>query len=299
MKVLVTGGCGFIGSHLVDYLIENNYEVINVDDCSANNEKFYYNNQAKNYKFSINDTEQLIKISKECKFVFHLAAESRLQLATENPKKALETNIGGTLSVLECCKTNNMSLIFSSTSSIYGLTENLPIKETEPENCLNPYASTKYAAELLIRNYYTLYGVKSTILRYFNVFGERAPATGPYALVTGIFLNQKLNNKSLTIVGDGTQKRDFIYVKDVVKANILSMILRDNYPELSTGNIFNIGSSIEISVNELASTISQNQTFIHKRHGEAYNNLSDNSKFKNITGWHPTISILDWIKNQI
>lgn len=299
MRVLVTGGCGFIGSHLVDYLVQNNYDVVNVDDCSANNEKFYYNDNAKNYNFSVNDTEQLMKVSQGCQFVFHLAAESRLQLATQNPRKALETNVGGTLSVLECCKTHEMGLVFSSTSSVYGLTENLPIRESEGENCLNPYASTKYAAELLIRNYNTLHGVKSTILRYFNVFGERAPASGPYALVTGIFLNQKRKNQPLTIVGDGTQRRDFIYVKDIVMANVLSVLLRDSQPRLSNAEIFNIGSSTEVSVNELANVISEKQEYIPKRQGEAYNNLSDNSKFKSMTGWNPTVSILEWVKGQI
>lgn len=299
MKVLVTGGCGFIGSHLVDYLIENNYEVITVDDLSANNEQFYFNKKAKNYKFSITNTKKLMNVSKGCKFVFHLAAESRLQTATENPKKALETNVGGTLSVLECCKEHAMGIIFSSTSSVYGLTDVLPITENHREDCLNPYASTKYAAELLIRNFNTLHGVSATILRYFNVFGERAPSAGQYALVTGIFLNQKRLNTPLTVVGDGTQKRDFIYVKDVVRANYLAMTLQSEIPELASAVPFNIGSSTEVSVIDLAKTISNDIVFVPKRKGEAVNNLCSNQKFSNKTGWSPTVSILDWVGSQI
>lgn len=292
MKVLVTGGCGFIGSHLIDELVNLGCDVINVDDCSATNEKFYYNNKAKNYKFSVTDTDRLLEVSKGCSFVFHLAAESRLQLATQDPKRAIYINIGGTFSVLECCRINNMSMIFSSTSSVYGLTDNLPILETHPENCLNPYASTKYSAELLIRNYYTLHGVKSAILRYFNVFGERAPAFGQYALVTSIFLKQKEQNLPLTVVGNGSQKRDFIYVKDVVSANIECMNNMDKIKH----DVYNIGSGTEVSVIDLAKSISDNIVFIPERKGEANNNLSSSKKIQSCLGWKPQTYILEWIK---
>jgi UDP-glucose 4-epimerase len=299
MKVLVTGGCGFIGSHLVDTLVDNGYEVINVDDQSASNEQFYINNKAKNYNFSITETERLIKISDGCEYIFHLAAESRLQQATENPQKAVNTNIGGTLSVLECCKKHGIGIAFSSTSSVYGNTDQLPITEDHRENCMNPYASTKYAAELLIRNYNTLHGVPATIFRYFNVFGERAPAFGQYALVTSIFLNQKKNNLPLTVVGDGSQKRDFIYVKDIVNANILAFKLHKTVPDIANATPYNIGSGTEVSVLELANAISDNIVFIEKRKGEALNNLCSNEKFFAKTGWTPTVSILDWIEDQI
>lgn len=291
MKILVTGGCGFIGSHLVDELIVKGHDVINVDDCSATNEMFYYNNKAKNYKFSITETDRLLEISKGCEFVFHLAAESRLQLATQNPKRAVDVNIGGTLSVLECCKLNGMGIVFSSTSSVYGLTSNLPITEEHKENCLNPYASTKYAAELLIRNYHELHGVKSAILRYFNVFGERAPAFGQYALVTSIFLKQKNQGLPLTVVGDGTQKRDFIYVKDVVSANIECMNNIDNINH----DVFNVGSGTEVSIIDLAKKMSDDIIYIPKRPGEVVNNLSSSNKLQSRTKWKPKRYILEWI----
>lgn len=299
MKILVTGGCGFIGSNLVDALIKDGHNVVNVDDCSADNEIFYFNDRAENYKFSICDLDRLKDVSKGCDFVFHLAAESRLQLAIQNPKRAVDVNIGGTLNVLECCRENKIKgILFSSTSSVYGLTNNLPIKETEPENCLNPYASTKYAAELLIKNYNQLYGIKSCIFRYFNVFGERAPAKGQYALVTSIFLKQKKQNIPLTIVGDGSQKRDFVHVSDIVSANIIAMNLWDKFLQLQNANIFNIGTSTETSILELASTISNNIQYIPSRKGEAINNLSSIDKFKNLTGWNPKIKILEWFKNE-
>jgi UDP-glucose 4-epimerase len=298
MKILVTGGCGFIGSHLVDALVEKGHSVVVIDDCSANNDSFYYNDKAEYHKFSITDLQNLELISKNCEFCFHLAAESRLQEATNNPRRAVDVNIGGTLNVLEVCRKNNFKgMIFSSTSSVYGLADDFPIKETLPENCLNPYASTKYAAELLIKNYTTLHGLKTTILRYFNVFGERAPTKGQYALVTAIFLRQKKNNEFLTVVGDGKQERDFIYVKDVANANIACFEKWQN-SSVTGAEIFNVGSGTTTSVIELAKKISDNIVFIDERKGEAKNNLSSSDKLKKITGWKPSISILDWIKTQ-
>jgi UDP-glucose 4-epimerase len=296
MKVLVTGGCGFIGSHLVDALVDLYHEVIVVDDCSANNEKFYFNDKAIYHKFSICELDKLIEVSKNCDFCFHLAAESRLQDSINNPKRAVDVNVGGTLNILECCKQNKIDgLVFSSTSSIYGLTEKLPITEDITENCLNPYASTKYAAELLIRNYNQLYGIKAAILRYFNVFGERAPTKGQYALVTGIFLRQKQNNEPLTIVGDGSQQRDFIYVKDIVAANIVCMQQWKSKSSLHSAQVYNIGYGSTVSVLELAKKIDDNIVYIPERKGEAINNLSSYKKFCKITGWTPKVNILDWI----
>jgi len=296
MKVMVTGGAGFIGSHIVDLLLTKGHDVVVVDDQSANNDKFYLNSNAQNYKVSICDTQAMMNLSKGCDFIFHLAAESRLQQAIENPLKAIEVNIGGTLSVLEACKKNNIKgLLFSSTSSIYGLTESLPITENLTENCLNPYASTKYTAELLLRNYYDLYGVKSCIFRYFNVFGERAPTKGPYALVTGIFKRQKTNKEPLTVVGDGQQKRDFIYVKDVAQANITCM--EQWYkPELNAANIFNVSSGKETKILDLAKLISDNIVHIEPRKGEAKNNLASSKKLTDLTGWKSTLNIEEWIK---
>ena len=299
MNILVTGGCGFIGSHLVDELVEKKHNVIFVDDCSANNDIFYFNKKAKYFKIDICNSKKLNKI-KNIDFCFHLGAESRLQQAIQNPKRAIDVNIIGTYNILEYCKNNNVrGLVFSSTSSIYGLNNNLPLKETENENCLNPYASTKYAAELLIKNYNTLFNVKSTILRYFNVFGERAPSAGQYALVTSIFLRQKMNKESLSIVGTGDQKRDFIYVKDIVSANIVCMESWDDITkeDLHKANIYNISSSTEISIKDLANIISSNQINIPERCGEVFSNIGDNSKFRLLTSWEPKTNKIDWLKN--
>lgn len=299
MKILVTGGCGFIGSHLVDALVELQHDIVVVDDCSADNEHFYYNKNASYEKISICDKHKLLKITQGCDFVFHLAAESRLQNAILNPQRAIEVNVLGTYNLLECCKENNIDgLVFSSTSSIYGLTKTFPITEKHKEDCLNPYASTKYCAELLLKNYYSIHKVKSCILRYFNVFGERAPSRGQYALVTGIFLRQKRNNESLTIVGDGLQERDFIYVKDVVSANIACLSSWKSKHSLNCADTFNIGSANPVKIIDLAKSIDTNITFIPERKGEAKNNLCSYDKFAKATGWSPKTNIMDWIKTQ-
>jgi len=299
MKILITGGAGFIGSHLVDALVDLNHEVIVVDDCSANNEQFYFNDRATYHKFNICDSDQLILVSKDCDFCFHLASETRIQDTINNPRKTVETNILGTLNVLEACRINKIKgMVFSSTSSIYGSTDQVPITEFQKEDCLNPYASTKYSAELLIKNYNNLYGVKSCILRYFNVFGERAPSKGQYSLVTAIFLRQKRNKQSITVVGDGLQVRDFIYVKDIVSANIKCMDQWETNPALTISDIFNIGYGKAITIIDLAKSITDDIIFVNKRKGEAKTNLSSSAKFTKTTGWTASTHVLDWIKTQ-
>jgi UDP-glucose 4-epimerase len=299
-KIIVTGGCGFIGSHIVDMLVDRGHDVHVIDDMSANNDQFYFNEKAKYFHESISNQERMLEITKDAKFVFHLAAESRLQQAIENPTRAVEVNVLGTLNILECCKQNKIDgLIFSSTSSVYGLNKT-PLVETMKEDCLNQYASTKYSAEMLIRNYITLHGLKATILRYFNVFGERAPSKGQYALVTSIFLSQKRRGEPLTVVGNGQQKRDFIYVKDIAKANLRCMDLwnLDVGKKLQRGDAFNVGSSKETKIIDVAKTISPDIVFVSERKGEVHSNLSDSSKFREVANWYPTVDILEWLSKQ-
>ena len=221
-RSLVTGGAGFIGSNLVDALLEQGHEVVCVDNESASNEKFFWNDNAININADVTDYSLMKTAMINVDYVFHLAAESRLQPAIENPIEAIVKNCVGTTTVLQCAREAGVKkLMYSSTSSGYGM-NSYPNVETQPDDCLNPYSASKVAAEKFCKMYTDLYGLKTVVFRYFNVYGERSPVFGQYAPVIGIFLKQKNEGKSLTIVGDGSQRRDFIHVKDVAAANILA-----------------------------------------------------------------------------
>ena len=295
MISLVTGGAGFIGSNLVDYLIEQGHEVICVDNESAEcNDKFYWNDKACNIIGDITDYDFIKNCFKDVDYVFHLAAESRLQPAIKNPIEAVYKNCVGTTTILQCAREAGVKrFVYSSTSSGYGFNPS-PNVETQPDDCLNPYSASKVAAEKFCKMYSDLYGLETVVLRYFNVFGERSPRRGQYAPVIGIFDRQRLSGEALTIVGDGTQRRDFIYVGDVVKANLIAA--EANLDKKYFGQVFNIGSGINYSVQEIADAISDNQTYIPKREGEMETTWSNIEKASEILGWKPEVDVLEWIK---
>ena len=295
MISLVTGGAGFIGSNLVDYLLKQGHEVICVDNESAEcNDKFYWNDRACNIIGDITDYKFMKNLFTEVDYVFHLAAESRLQPAIKNPIEAVYKNCVGTTTILQCAREAGVKrLIYSSTSSGYGFNPS-PNVETQPDDCLNPYSASKVAAEKFCKMYSDLYGLETVVLRYFNVFGERSPTRGQYAPVIGIFDRQKNNNEPLTIVGDGTQRRDFIYVGDVAKANLIAA--EATLDKKYFGQVFNIGSGINYSVQEIADAISDNQTYIPKRDGEMETTWSNIEKASEILSWKPEVDVLEWIK---
>ena len=295
MKALVTGGAGFIGSNLVDKLIKIGHEVVVIDSESAEcNEKFYWNSKANNHRLDVCNYESTRSLYDGIDFVFHLAAESRLQPAILNPIEAVTKNVVGTCTVLQCAREAGVKkVIYSSTSSAYGLNK-YPNYETDPNDCLNPYSVSKVAAEELCKMYTNLYGIKTIIFRYFNVYGERSPTTGQYAPVIGIFLRQKNANEPLTIVGDGSQKRDFVHVHDVANANVLAALT--DIPDEYYGQVYNIGSGENISILEIAKIISDNYVHIPSRDGEAKTTLSCIDKSKNIFGWEPKFNVKEWIE---
>ena len=290
-KCLVTGGCGFIGSHIVDRLIELGHEVIVIDDLSAEcNSKFYFNRNAVYRHFDITDYKKTRQFYDGCEFVFHLAAESRLQPAIENPINAMNKNVVGTCTVLQCSREAGINrVIYSSTSSGYGNNE-IPNVETQSDDCLNPYSVSKIAGEKLCKMYTDLFGLNTITFRYFNVFGERCPEVGQYAPVLAIFERQNKNGEPLSIVGDGTQRRDFVHVSDIVEANILAMseLTRDSF-----GEIYNIASGKNTSIKELAESISSNIVFLPKRVGEVEHNLANIEKARRVLGFEPKINVLD------
>ena len=295
MISLVTGGAGFIGSNLVDYLLSKGHEVVCVDNESAEcNDKFYWNPNAINVKADVTDYKAMKNVFTGVDYVFHFAAEARLQPAIKNPIEAVYKNCVGTTTVLQCAREAGVKrLVYSSTSSGYG-NNSSPNIETQPDDCLNPYSASKVAAEKFCKMYSDLYGLETVVLRYFNVFGERSPTRGQYAPVIGIFQRQKDAGEPLTIVGDGTQRRDFIYVGDVARANELAALMPGVKDHL--GEVFNVGSGINYSVQEIADAISDNQTYIPKRDGEMETTWSNIDKVNKVIGWKPEVDVLEWIK---
>jgi UDP-glucose 4-epimerase len=295
MKSLVTGGAGFIGSHIVDKLVELGHEVIVIDNESADAEKFYWNNKAQNYKCDIRDYEKTRPLYDGVDYVFHLAAESRIGPAIENPVNAVSLNCVGTCTVLQCARESGVKrLVYSSTSSGYG-NNPYPNIEIQRDDCLNPYSVSKIAGEKLCSMYTQLFGLNTVILRYFNVYGERAPRKGQYAPVIGIFFRQRAAGEPLTVVGDGEQRRDFVHVSDVVNANI--MVAISNPDSEAFGQVYNVGNGINYSVNEIASWISENVIHIPSRDGEVRVSLAAIDKIKNTFGWSPKVNLKEWIKN--
>lgn len=297
MRYLVTGGAGFIGSNMVDYLLQLGNEVVVIDNESADaNEKFYWNKKAENYKYDICDYEKIFPLFKGIDVVFHLAAEARIQPSIINPKKVIETNVKGTFNVLECSRHNNIKrIIYSSTSSAYGLKNKMPLKENMKKDCLTPYSVTKTCGEELCLMYYKLYGMESVVFRYFNVYGPRQPLKGQYTPVIGIFLRQKKNKEPLTIVGDGLQRRDFTHVEDIIKANHLASNL---YNKQCVGEIINVGTGKNYSILEIAKMVNYEYIFIPPRLGESRETLASTNKLKKIFNWKPISRIEKYISNE-
>lgn len=300
MKALVTGGAGFIGSNVVDYLLDEGHRVVVVDNESAEcNDKFYWNPAAENHKQDITDYGATRHLYEGVDAVFHLAAEARIQPCIINPLKAVHTNVFGTATVLQCAREAGVKrVVYSSTSSAYGLKNNPPLVESMPTDCLNPYSVSKVGGEQLCKMYSDLYGLQTVVFRYFNVFGERQPFRGQYATVTGIFQRLMDAGQPLTVVGDGQQQRDFIYVGDIARANLLAATLDPQSPVYEWGQIYNIGFGCTYSVNDIARIFGSKEiVFLPPRKGEAKHNLSNCTKAKSELGWTPRVDVKDWIEN--
>jgi len=294
---IVTGGAGFIGSHIVEKLLQLEHMVVVIDNEYSDNDNFHWRKDTLNVNLDITDYKGLKQAFTGADYVFHLAAEARIGPAIENPVNALNINTIGTCNVLQCAReVGAKKVLYSSTSSGYGLND-APNVETQPDDCLNPYSVSKIAGEKLCKMYTDLYGLKTIAFRYFNVFGERAPRKGQYAPVTGIFLRQKAAGEPLTIVGDGEQRRDYIYVKDVANANIMAAI--SNPDDDAYGQVYNVGSGKNYSVNEIASFISDDTINIPPRIGEARNSLANIDKIQKTFAWRPEVDVEQWIKTQL
>jgi UDP-glucose 4-epimerase len=297
MKSLVTGGAGFIGSNLVDRLLDLGHEVVVIDnEFSDAHDHFYWNDKAQNYKYDIVDYENTRPLYDGVDYVFHFAAEARIQPAILNPIEAVRINAVGTCTVLQCAREVGVKrVMYSSTSSAYGANEP-PNIETQYEDCLNPYSVSKVAGEKLCKMYTELYALPTVIFRYFNVYGERQPLRGQYAPVIGIFLRQRAAGEPLTIVGDGNQRRDFTYVGDICQANILAATKEVDYEAF--GQVYNVGTGTNHSINQVSRMISDNKINIQPRAGETRLSLANNQKIRKTFGWEPNMNLENWIGNQ-
>ena len=294
MKSLVTGGAGFIGSHLVDKLLEQGNEVLVIDNLSTG-KKEHLNPKAIFFEQDLRDFNKIKSIFEGVDFVFHLAALPRVATSIEKPLLTNEINITGTLNVLQAANEAKVKkVIYASSTSVYGNQKTLPIREDAFPSPLSPYGLQKYVGELYCKIYSDIYKLATVCLRYFNVFGPRQNAEDEYAGVTAKFLKLKKQGKPLTIVGDGEQKRDFTSVFDVVRATVLAA-----EKEVPGGEAINIASGKNYSINQLADIIGGEKEYIPERPGEIRNSLADISKAKELLGWQPEYDLEKGLKEMM
>ena len=290
-KAVVTGGAGFIGSHIVDALIARGDEVHVVDNYAGGKREDRINPKATYHEVDVRDYDTLAPIVAGAEYVFHEAALPRVQFSIENPELTFSVNVGGTVSVLRAAHEGGVRrLIYAASSSAYGDQATLPLSEDLPAQPKSPYGLQKYVGELSCRLWSEVYGLSTVSLRYFNVFGPKFDPNGAYALVIGKFLKQKKEGTSLTITGDGTQTRDFTHVSDVVQANLLAA----ESPNVGKGEMVNIGAGRNVSVNDLAVLIGGPSVHEAARL-EPHDTLADNALAKELLGWEPRVRLEDGI----
>ena len=285
-KVIVTGGAGFIGSHLVDRLIKEGNKVAIIDNLSTG-KKENLNLEAVFYQLDISEFEKIKSVFKNVDYVFHLAAIPRVPVSIQDPIGTSQVNILGTINVFKAASENKVKrVIFASSSSVYGDQERLPLIETMTPNPISPYGLQKLAGEQWAGLFTNIYNLPVISLRYFNVYGPRIDPDSDYSLVIGKFLKLKSQNKPLTIFGDGEQTRGFCYIDDVVEANIKAM----ESEKLKGGEKINIGSEKSQSVNYLAKLLGGEIKYLAPREGDVLHTRADINLAKKFLDWSPKIS---------
>ena len=292
---LVTGGSGFIGSHLCEKLIKLKHKVTIIDNFEVGKRKNLSNiyGKIKIYNADIRNYKKIEKLFHNVDYVFHLAALADIVPSIENPTNYYETNVTGTLNVLKASLKHRVKkFIYTASSSSYGIPKKYPTPESAEINPEYPYALTKRLGEEIVMNFGKIYNLNVTSLRFFNVYGLRARTSGTYGAVFGVFLAQKLNNKPLTIVGNGKQRRDFTYVDDIIDAFIVVLKSKKTKNE-----IFNVGSGKTVSVNKIVKLMKVSKVVrIPKRPGEPSQTFADISKINKVTGWKPKVKIEKGVK---
>lgn len=287
--MLVTGGAGFIGSHLVERLVQLGHRVRVLDNLSQGRREWVHP-AAEFIEGDITDLSLCRRACLGTAGVFHLAAMSKVAPSIDKFEFCTEQNILGTQNILIAARDAKVRKVVYSGSSTYYGNGTPPQSETALPNCLNPYAVSKYVGEQFCEVFTKLYGLPTVTLRYFNVYGPRQPATGAYALVLGIFLDHWRRGEHLIIHGEGTQRRDFVHVYDVVAANLAAL-----NSEVQ-GVTLNVGSGVNISIRELANMISPHQVHLPRRAGDAEVTLADISRIQHLLAWEPKVSLSAGLK---
>ena len=288
MKSIVTGGAGFIGSHLVDGLLDLGHEVVVLDNFSTGRKENldHVKDKIKLVKCDLSNKGDWIKEFKDVDWVFHLASLADIVPSIQNPESYFRSNVDATFYVLEAARHNNIKrFVYSASSSCYGIPNEYPTPEQSLIQPQYPYALAKRLGEELVEHWAQLYSLPAISLRFFNVYGPRSRTSGTYGAVFGVFLAQKLANKPFTVVGDGSQTRDFTYVTDIVSALIIAA------ESTLSNKIYNVGSDTTVSINKIVELLGGDKVHIPKRPGEPDCTYADISKIKDELGWRPTISI--------
>lgn len=290
-KVIVTGGAGFIGSHLVDALIERGFHVVAVDYFPKGIKGKRVHPGAEFYNSDIRNFDEIAPLFNDAVYVFHTAALPRVQPSIQDPRNTHDVNVTGTLNVLVSARDAGVKrVIYSASSSAYGDQDTLPLHEDMTPHPVSPYGLQKLQGEMLCKMFADVYNLGTVSLRYFNVYGPGANADGAYALVIGRFLQQRKRGEKLTIVPDGTQSRDFTHVRDVVRANILAATSE----KVGKGEVVNIGGGDNKTVLEVARLIGGPHVFIEPRM-EPKHTLADITKAKELLGWEPQVKFEEGI----
>lgn len=289
MKCLVTGGAGFIGSNLVDRLLNDRHNVTVLDNFSTGRpENIAHHKTNKQFaliKADVSNLDEIKPYFEGIDIVFHLAAIADIVPSMTNPMAYYKSNVTGTACVVEASRlTGVKKLIYAASSSCYGIPDIYPTPETAEIVPQYPYALTKYLGEQIVLYWGNVYNMPVISLRLFNVYGPRSRTSGTYGAVFGVFLAQKLNKKPYTVVGDGTQTRDFIYVTDVANAFVMAMETD------CQGEVMNVGSGNTYSINHLIQLLSGEIVYVPKRPGEPDCTLADISKIRKLLGWEPVIT---------
>lgn len=299
MKSLVTGGCGFIGSHLVDALLAQGDQVVVLDNFSTgrpqNLDHQKGNPQLTLHQVDIGTYGALDGLFDGVDRVFHIAALADIVPSIQNPIQYHRSNVDGTINVLEAARHAGVKrLVYAASSSCYGIPDHYPTPETAEIRPEYPYATTKWIGEQYVLNWHKVYKLPVTSLRFFNVYGPRSRTSGTYGAVFGVFLAQKLNGEPFTVVGDGTQTRDFTYVTDVAAACVAA-----SEHEAAIGEVMNVGSGGTYSVNRLVELLGGEKIHIPKRPGEPDCTFADTGKIKRLIGWEPQVSFEDGVANML